>query len=533
MSAAPMLPRVVFAALSLTGLTLTGLTTPSTADIASTVVDPVRISTDNLLADAGCGSEGPARNWEMENALAIDPTDQGKLVTAFIQDWQDAIVVARSSNGGRSWHQAVVPTNRCGWWLNGVKPAPTIEGHAFELDNSVNDPALAIGPSHTSPQKQVSYLSSLSLQSTPSGFVRSALVVNRSSDGGRTWSSPAVLDTGSAPVPFTGTVVEAGTHVATDPGIPGAAFVVWTKFDFDKNTSTVWFSRTDDDGASWSSRVPAAAGVPGVFPAIGRVLPVADGLLIVYAEVDTPSGLLASGTTIATTRLMAVRSSDGGRSWSLPGQIAVGDALHVTGAAVAKAPDGSAYVAWFRRDPEGPGVTPLLTRSRDGGRTWTDPKAVGEPLASTLVGLSGLPSGLNVAVAGDGTVGVTLYDHRRDDPSDGEHTMDYWLRTSPNGGETWTETHLAGPFDQDSAPDNAGHSRESAAATCDVEPIDTDCHTYGDGVLGDYNGLAGTAHGFLANGVLAHSLLGADFVHPDPMAGSEDPTDLFFMRVTW
>lgn len=519
----------------LAALALTCLAAPGRADIGTLTAEaPVRVSTDNLLAGAGCGTGGAARNWEMENALVVDPTDPTRLVTTWIQDWQDAIVAGYSTNGGRSWRQTVVPTNRCGWWLNGVRPAPTIAGHDFELDNSVNDPWLAMGPSSTSSSKPVAYLSSLSLQAVDGWFTQSALVVNRSADGGRTWSAPAVLDAGTAPIPLTGTLVEAGTHVATDPATPGAAYVVWTKFDFDKNTSSLRFAQTSDDGAHWPAPVTVASGVPGVFPALGRIIPVDDGLLVVYAEVETPSALVGTVTGVATTRLMAARSTDGGRSWSTPSQVAVADPMHLTGAATAKAPNGAVYAAWFRRDPVGPGVTPLLARSTDGGRTWTDPKAVGDPLASTLDGLSGLPSGLNVAIADDGTVGVTLFDHRNDDPRDGDvpHTMDYWLRTSRDGGDTWNETHLAGPFDRDSAPDNAGHSRESAAATCDSQPVDPGCHTYGDGVLGDYNGLVGTADGFLVNGVLAHSLPGTNFVHPDPKAKVDDPTDLFFIRIT-
>src|SRR5256885_2967861 len=51
-----------------------------------------------------------------------------------------------------------------------------------------------------------------------------------------------------------------------------------------------------------------------------------------------------------------------------------------------------------------------------------------------------------VAVAGDGTVGVTWYDFRHDRPGDAALTTDYWFAYSRTGGRPWRRRHLGGPF---------------------------------------------------------------------------------------
>jgi hypothetical protein len=52
----------------------------------------------------------------------------------------------------------------------------------------------------------------------------------------------------------------------------------------------------------------------------------------------------------------------------------------------------------------------------------------------------------SLAVAPDGTLGVTFYDHRYDAGQTPSKFTDFWFRHSQDGGQTWQEEHLSGPF---------------------------------------------------------------------------------------
>ena len=62
-------------------------------------------------------------------------------------------------------------------------------------------------------------------------------------------------------------------------------------------------------------------------------------------------------------------------------------------------------------------------------------------------------------VAADGTVGVTCYDFRNNTPAAGAPT-DYWLvhcHASCTNPANWSETHVAGSFDLETAPVARGY----------------------------------------------------------------------------
>ncbi len=106
-----------------------------------------------------------------------------------------------------------------------------------------------------------------------------------------------------------------------------------------------------------------------------------------------------------------------------------------------------------------------------------------------------------VAVAGDGTVGVSWDDFRNDQGArDAALVTDVWLVHSHDGGGTWSETRLAGPYDMLTAPPT---SSTSVAGR----------------FVGDYQGLVGLPTGFAAL-----------FAQAKPQART-GPSDVFFARV--
>ena len=100
-----------------------------------------------------------------------------------------------------------------------------------------------------------------------------------------------------------------------------------------------------------------------------------------------------------------------------------------------------------------------------------------------------------IAVDKHGTVGVMWYDLRNDVLGDAALTADVWFAHSDDRGESWRQTHVAGPTDLRTAPLPA--------------------HNY----VGEYQGLAGLRHGFAAA-----------FTLPAPQA-EDGPTDIFFARI--
>jgi hypothetical protein len=181
-----------------------------------------------------------------------------------------------------------------------------------------------------------------------------------------------------------------------------------------------------------------------------------DGTLYdVTAVLFTGAGFSQNGIYMGV-----MRSNDAGLHWSAPVKIGplrtanlfVADD-HFPIRAEDYIPDiavdptsGAIYVVWS----DGLG-TPInrvvMAKSTDGGQHWTGPTVVstGGPNAQAY--------NHSIEVTANGTVVLTYWDDRFNDPTDGVATTDVWLRHSHDGARTWEpEQHLYGPFDQYDAP---------------------------------------------------------------------------------
>ncbi len=107
---------------------------------------------------------------------------------------------------------------------------------------------------------------------------------------------------------------------------------------------------------------------------------------------------------------------------------------------------GTIYITWedarFSGDQR-EGI--VFSKSLDGGHTWSysvQGNQVPEVQAFNPT----------VAVGSGGAVAITYYDFRQD--TDDVHTLltSYWQIVSTDGGATWHETPVAGPFDVLRAP---------------------------------------------------------------------------------
>jgi hypothetical protein len=420
------------------------------------------------------------RAAEVEPWLVVDPRNERHWVAVWQQD--------RWSNGSSRGLATAVTFDAGATWTRSTPRFSTCEGGAYDR---ATDPWADISPDGTVWQ--------VGLATTGASFTANsvnALLVVRSSDGGLTWSDPVeiIRDEGAA-------FFSDKQSLTADPFDARHVYVVWDRLRGDTGGPTV-FSRTTDGGSTWE--VPRAIFDPGTGEqTIGnliRVLP--DGTLVnLFTHIRGSAGDDDDKAGQDKWTLEVLRSTDRGVTWSGPFRVSTFEAADGMDpftrvpirdgapiAAMAVAVDGSLHVAWqdSRISPDAQRNDILLARSVDGGLTWSTPVRVnGAPGQSAFAP--------QVHVAGDGTIGVTYFDLRSDTEAAATLLADYWLAHSRDG-VSWTEVHIAGPFNLLTAPFAGGY------------------------FLGDYMGLASAGGGFLA-------------LHTRTTGDPANPTDVYLARV--
>jgi hypothetical protein len=488
--------RLMAAGLLLTAGMLALPASSAVAEQSARLTAPTLVSVlapDPLLAFRCASVEPPRQDWETEPSLAVNPTKNAIMATAWIQDWGVANVVGFSTNGGKSWKNVVPKTSPCtgGPKEQGEEPAAL-------------DPRLSFGPSlgATHP-KGIAYLSSLVNSGQQKGEI-----VNRSLDGGKTWSDPVVLEKATKGY-LDGSFVVADP----DPARRGFAYALWTKGNVEEDIRNEAVSHTTDGGVSWSSPKEIQS-QPGSLLFEGQPLALPGGTQ--GTLVDIAAETSGAGFTGPTT-LVVRRSTDLGEEWSAPTTIAVADSSHAVPISAALAPDRrTIYVSWWETSAP-PTYSLMYSKSTDFGVTWSQPQAIG-PAVDRLIfqGTGGvIISGPSMAAGEGGTVGVAFYDHRKaplgEEPP---KSTDYWLRSSHDEGKSWEEDHVAGPFDLSASPPY--NCQFIGVLVCPPE-----------GFVGDYWGIAPIAGGFATTFALAKPEEGANFMLSSP---ETNPTDIFFAR---
>ncbi|HSL30726.1 MAG TPA: sialidase family protein [Anaerolineales bacterium] len=403
-------------------------------------------------------------NTEVEPFVAVNPTNPDNIIGAFQQDrWNDggakALTAAHSFDGGVTWTRNSAAFSEC----SGGDPAfdrttdPWVsfdaDGKAYQIALSIDSAALNI----------------------------SAVLASTSDDGGASWSAPVTIIQDENPVNFNDK-----ESITGDWTRPGYAYATWIRGAIPGENRSLtglansfayrgqpMFSRTTDGGQTWST--PQAMTNQNIYAQGNQIVVLPDGTLVnVFAALFKGAGIQPNNQQVF---MAVIRSRDGGLHWSAPVKIApLGTVLltdpdtpnptsldqtvragdYLPDIAVDKT-TGAIYVVWA----DGLGTNAnnvVLAKSTDGGRHWSAPQIVDQmPGQHAFNG--------TVEVTADGTVAVMYYDFRNNTPGGGLPT-DVWLTHSHDGGATWSEQHVAGPFDMKDAPVARGY------------------------FLGDYHGLA-------------------------------------------
>ncbi len=413
-------------------------------------------------------------NAEVEPFIAVNPTTVGPANVNLIGVWQQdrwnnggahGLVAGHSFNGGTTWSETTLPFSVCA-------PNAILDPFTGAPYDRASDPWVSIGP-----DGKAYTVALLATNNTISGNNDTGVGTAVSSNGGISWGDARLIkaDKGTSPIFEVTQFFNDKESITADPLHAGTAYVVWDRLQGPSQSpdanlrahafrGPTWFSKTTDGGLTWTGT--RAIFDPGQnSQTIGNQIVVnrQTGVLYDFFELFQSTGspkFTPRGLSVAF-----ISSSDGGSTWSKPTVVSkqqtVDDfapktgALLRTGAGLPAAAidpsNGNLYVVWEdARFAAGSVNQVVLSRSTDGGKTWSKPAVVSNPTSKPAF----TPA---VAVNSAGTVAVTYYDFRNPDGVTTGQPTDYWITSSTDGGATFGSGARITPtsFDMLNAP-NAG-----------------------------------------------------------------------------
>ncbi|KVG65175.1 sialidase family protein [Burkholderia pseudomultivorans] len=423
------------------------------AAAATAHAEPVTVSGPSPFA--ACTIGGPGTNYvnaEVEPWLAVNPANPNNMIGVWQQDrWSNGgahgLVAGYSFDAGATWARTPQPFSAC---------APG--GLAYER---ASDPWVSFGPDGTAYSVSISFN-----QSNNSNAVAASV----STDGGQTWSSPALLIANNEP---TTQFFNDKESVTANPVKAGTAYAVWDRLELPNGNpyanlhtkayrGPTLFSKTVDGGKTWST-AKVIVDVPSRQQTIGNQIVVdpKSGTLYDFFDLIQPPFSKAAG------KVAFIKSSDDGATWTKPQVIAALQTVGVTDPNTGEPirtgdiipepaidpASGQLYVVWQDSRFNGGQYDEIaVSTSKDGGASWSAPMQVNTPTGRPAFNPS-------VRVDNTGAVMVTYYDFR--DLLAGNTTTlptGFWRKISHDGGATFAdERRVGGPFDMKLAPYAEGY----------------------------------------------------------------------------
>lgn len=458
---------------------------------------PVKVQTQRVSRsspfslEAPCAKDNPgfSPGYAQESSVAVDPQNPKHILVAWIQDGRATDIVMASRDGGKTFSRILVPgLSAC---TGGEFQAASDPGVDFSADGRQAWFSAIVVNGVTAQGDSAPAGAPFGGSDPPPGTGAStAMFAFRSFDGGYSWTPPYTVQ------PDTDEFWDV-PRLTADPRKPKTAYYVYDlRLPPDLLHGYSVVSKTTDNGRSWSA--PQKLYDPGTtnsWPGISKILVNDDGSLVAVMAVITTN--LSDPAAGQPTQELAVRSTDGGKTWGKPVTIGTssGDGVidpttgeflntYDTYPSETVAPNGDVYVSWLQ--PGSPKSRVAVARSTDSGRTWTTRHI-------KVDGQAALPA---IEVAGDGTVGVVYY-IAAPESTNGNWPTQVVVSTSTNHGRDWKRHKLAKPF-------NLLTTGSTARACC---------------FLGDYEGIDRLPHGMAA----AYSVGKPDAVNN---------VDVFFSRIT-
>jgi hypothetical protein len=436
--------------------------------------------------------------------VAVNPANPNNIAAIWIDHGFADNVAGVTLDGGKTWQNVALPLTVC---------AGGTQATAFDpwVSFAPNGDLHAVGDSFGGPQ----------------------VLVNKSSDGGLTWTSPIQVNAtgysgnGSGPVYDDKPSLTADPTTA-DPTKPIYVYATWARFNNASvligNDAETMFARSTDGGQTWEPAQSIHTAPKSDFDWGQQIVVLPDGTLI---EAFT-EGEFKNNHQVALTLL---RSTDHGQTWSDPITAVVQQPLLDPKASTPNAlvtdPDtgqgvnahpmfdsiavdrtsGNLYAVWLDgrfSNFQYNGIA--LSMSCDGGLTWSQPIQVNQT-PNAVPPLDRQAWNPTVALAADGTVAVTYYDFRNNTPAPGCAT-DYWLaychpsaKAPATDPTNWREVRLT----------DTSFNLEQA-------PVPESGVLGGSFWLGEYEGLAAAGKDFVA-------------VWGMPNGSSTDQASIFFRRI--
>jgi hypothetical protein len=337
----------------------------------------------------------------------------------------------RFSDGGASNIGYATSTNGGQTWTNGFLPGTTVYATPAGPWARISDPSVAFDPKHN-----VWLVTGLAIDASATG---KAAIVNRSTDGGLTFSNPVTV---SVPCGFCDKEWIACDQTATSPFF-GNCYVEW---DDAGAGNKLHMAFSTDGGQTWSqSGVPGNStgvigGQPLVQPNGTVVMPIGGGIGL-ESFISTNGGSTYTGPfNIASVNVHFVNGNlrDGG---GLPS--AEIDA------------SGKVYVVWqdcrFRASCSS---NDILMSTSTNGQTWAAPVRIPIDLVTSTV--DHFIPGIAVDPATSGStarLGLTYYFYPTANCSTSTCKLSAGFVSSTNGGSTWSRvTRILGSIGLKSLP---------------------------------------------------------------------------------
>ncbi len=369
--------------------------------------------------------EDPFTNADSQHQTAVEPDTfvSGSTIVAVSQ-------IGRYFNGGASGTGFATSQNGGTSWTSGALPGLTVNQTPSGPYARTTDPVIAFDAAHG-----VWLAQSLALDTGPSGV---ALVVNRSTDGGLTWSGPVVSAAAGAGQDFDKNWIVCDNTAASP--FYGRCYQTWDDFG---NGNRILNNTSTDGGLTWGPALATANNATGLG---GQPVVQPTGTVIVPAA------------NAFETAIIAFRSTNGGASWSSSVNVA-SVPTHTVAGNLRSGPlpsaeidgAGKVYAVWqdcrFRKACRSNDI--VMSTSTD-GLTWSTVTRI--PLDSVNGGVDHFIPGLGVDVATSGAsakLALTYYFYRvaKCGTKRTPCQLEVGHSQSSDGGATWsTPTDVAGPF---------------------------------------------------------------------------------------